>query len=118
MSTRQKTLKFVLFIYLTVITLSTCGGGSGGTTSDTLYTSTDLTGHGVISENVGGCDVLTTDSSVTTVTGQYGIVTSNPNKNKTYVNALGAKKFTTNFPNSIPITLGIYKYSYQIKLPV
>ncbi|NJO15024.1 MAG: hypothetical protein HC877_04530 [Thioploca sp.] len=85
-----------------------------------LYTSSNLAGHTVAAEcNPGGvtaCPCSEADVSITSLADQ-GIVTSNPHGNNTWVNAIGYKKFTEQLPNNQPISLGIYQYQGQFRLP-
>jgi hypothetical protein len=86
-----------------------------------IYSSTDLYGHSLFAEcNPGGgtnCPCSDLDASIESFE-NYGEVISNPREVNTYVNAIGFKKFTELFPDDTPISLGIYKYKGQFKLPV
>ena len=86
-----------------------------------LYSSHGLLGHSVFAEcNPGGgtnCACSQEDASISSFTG-YGEVTSNAREVNTYVNAIGFKKFIEVFPDNKPITLGVYRYSGEFRLPV
>jgi hypothetical protein len=86
-----------------------------------VYTSCDLSSHSVFAEcNPGGassCSCSELDVSIASLE-SYGEVMSNPRRINTYVNAIGAKKFVEVFPDSKPITLGVYSYSGQFNLPI
>jgi hypothetical protein len=86
-----------------------------------LYSSHNLSGHTIFAEcNPGGtsdCPCSESDVSIGWHN-DYGEVTSNPRLKNTYVNAIGAEKFTDVFPDGKPITLGIYSYRGELSLPI
>ncbi len=47
----------------------------------------------------------------------YAVITSNPNLNQAYVNAIGGYSMIETYPSGVPIRQGIYKYSGKIRLP-
>ncbi len=47
----------------------------------------------------------------------YAVITSNPNLNHTYVNAIGGYSMIETYPSGIPIRQGIYKYSGKLRIP-
>jgi len=84
----------------------------------TLYTSSNLTGHLVAAEcNPGGVTACPCSEADVSILADQGIVTSNPRGNNTWVNAIGYKKFIEQLPNNQPISLGIYQYQGQFRLP-
>jgi hypothetical protein len=88
--------------------------------SNVIYASPGLLGHSVFAEcNPGGgtdCACSQLDASISSFTG-YGEVTNVRGVN-TYVNAIGFKKFIEVFPDSQPVTLGVYQYSGEFRIPV
>jgi len=84
-----------------------------------LYTSPNLEGHAVAAEcNPGGgsdCG-CTGEDVVIEFFDDYGEVTSNPQAQNTWVNAIGHRKFIETFDNEEPVTLGIYRYSGRFRL--
>jgi len=87
---------------------------------EVIYVSSNLSGHSIAAEcNPGGvsqCPCSEADVDLT-VFEDHGEVTSNVREVHTYVNAIGYKKFTETFPNGDPITLGVYRYTGQFRLP-
>ncbi|MCA9872731.1 MAG: hypothetical protein KC441_03730 [Anaerolineales bacterium] len=87
---------------------------------EVIYVSSNLSGHSIAAEcNPGGvshCPCSEADVDLT-VFEDHGEVTSNVREVHTYVNAIGYKKFTETFPKGDPITLGIYRYTGQFRLP-
>jgi hypothetical protein len=86
-----------------------------------IYSSHGLLGHSIFAEcNPGGdsnCACSQEDALISSFT-DYGEVTSNVREANTYVNAIGYKKFIEVFPDIDPITLGVYRYSGEFRLPV
>jgi hypothetical protein len=86
----------------------------------TLYSSQNLSGHEVVSEcNPGGgssCPCSEQDVALQAFD-DYGEVVANPQQQHTWVNAIGHKKFVEAFPDTTPITLGIYSYRGRVSLP-
>jgi len=81
------------------------------------YYSKNLSGHTVSPEQVGTMPVYQSDVGITSYA-DYGVVRSNVPQRNVYVNAIGNTKWTDNLPSGTPIHPAIYKYKYQIKLPV
>ncbi len=88
---------------------------------ETIYTSADLAGFSVVPEcNPGGdtkCPCGQEDVHLDTQA-DYGEVTSNYRRESCWVNAIGHKSFTGLLPDNTPITLGAYRYSGQLRIPV
>jgi hypothetical protein len=86
-----------------------------------LYSTHNLLGHTIFAEcNPGGgtdCSCEQLDASISSFS-DYAEVTSNIREHNTYVNAIGYKKFIEVFPDNQPITLGVYQYSGEFRLPV
>ena len=90
-------------------------------TGTLLYSSRNLSGHGVSAEcNPGGvssCPCSIDDATLIPRSG-FGEVTSNPREMGTYVNAIGYTKFVEAFPNGDAVTLGVYSYAGEVSLPI
>lgn len=86
-----------------------------------IYHSSNLAGHNIFAEcNPGGistCPCSEADVAIGSHA-DYGEVTSNVREINTYVNAIGYHKFTEFFPDGSPITLGVYRYTGQFRLPL
>lgn len=82
-----------------------------------IYSSKNLAGHEVADEWLGGKKI---DEKISMIKSfdDYAEVTSNPNGLPIYVNAIGHKKFVEKFPLGQKISLGTYRYTVQVKLPV
>jgi hypothetical protein len=118
-SKKQNIVYSTLFFFVVAISFSLTGCGSGYTQYEVIYTSQNLLGHDVTAECPIGSSCQCFPENVDVVSKvSYGEVISNVRKTKTYVNAIGHKKFTETFPNGNSIVLGIYKYTGQVKLPV
>jgi hypothetical protein len=88
--------------------------------AETIYTSTNLSGHTVVREcNPGSQTTCPCDSlDVSLIShSSFGEVISNPRQVTTYVNAIGYNKFTDTFPNGSRLSLSTFKYKYLVKLP-
>jgi hypothetical protein len=81
-----------------------------------LYSSTDLAGHAVATEWLGGAQATASDVDIRSL-GTYGEVVSNPKRRDTYVNAIGHKKFIEKFPSGKPFRMGRYRYVAHVQLP-
>ncbi|GIV57875.1 MAG: hypothetical protein KatS3mg042_0788 [Rhodothermaceae bacterium] len=111
---------------LALLLLASCSDPSVAPCTDCeppapLYTSANLAGHEVFAEcnpgNQSQCACDTSDVALRSRNG-HGEVTSNANRRGTYVNAIGARKFTDTFPDGTPLTLGRYSYTGEVRLPV
>jgi hypothetical protein len=116
----KKKLKVVLLFALTLVIPLICGTSIFAATGQEVYHyySSNLSGHTVTPEQVGSGQVYQSDVSIASYSG-YGTVGANVQQRAgCYVNAIGNKKFTDTFPDGVNIHLAIYKYKYQIQLPV
>jgi hypothetical protein len=93
--------------------------GGGNAQANVIYTSQNLSGHSVTAECPIGSSCQCFRENVDIVPKvSYGEVSSNVLEKKTYVNAIGHKKFTETFQSGDSIALGIYKYTGKVRLPV
>jgi hypothetical protein len=108
--------------FITVALLGAARTASWGGSYQTLYTSRNLGDYIVNPEcNPGGgteCEGCSSEDVEIKVEPTYGLVTSNKNKENIWVNAIGGKLFIETFPDDSPISLGTYRYLYQIRLPL
>lgn len=81
-----------------------------------LYSSSNLFGHAVAPEELGGDKATAQDVEIKSLE-TYGEVISNPHRRNVYVNAIGYKKFTERFPSGKPLHLGRYRYGADVQLP-
>ncbi|MBF0367235.1 MAG: hypothetical protein HQK50_16785 [Oligoflexia bacterium] len=113
-------IPLIFLIYLTTCSDANAPKYIAPASAITLYSSSNLLGHTVNPEcNPGGttsCECTASDVALNS-NADYGIVTANSNETNTWVNAIGTKQFLESFPNGTNISLGTYKYSYQVKLP-
>jgi hypothetical protein len=88
--------------------------------SGEIYRSGNLDGHVVDPEcnpgNAQSCVCTRADAELRALS-SHGEVTSNPNRNHTWVNAIGYKKFTS-LPDGCPTLLDKFRYSGRFRLPV
>jgi hypothetical protein len=86
-----------------------------------LYVSRNLAGHALFAEcNPGGgtdCPCTEADVALRALI-DHGEVTSNVAVTHTYVNALGYQKWVEIMPDGNPVSLGIYVYAGQFRLPI
>jgi hypothetical protein len=86
-----------------------------------IYRSANLDGHAVDAEcNPGeaqSCPCTLADVALK-VLSTHAEVTSNPNRNQTWVNAIGYKKFASQLPDGCPNLAGRFRYSGRFRLPV
>lgn len=85
----------------------------------TIYTSANLSGHEVAAEcNPGGgtsCPCGASDAQLLSLA-DHGEVISNPFGRRTYVNAIGHRKFIETLPTGGAVSLSRYRYSGQFQL--
>jgi hypothetical protein len=112
----------VVVVLITAIALAFAPPDGWAAVYDTIYTSENLSGHVVNPEcNPGGgtsCEGCGADDVSIESEAAYGRVTANTNGENIWVNAIGGKLFIEAFPDGAPISLGTYRYSYQVRLPV
>ncbi len=87
----------------------------------TIYESLNLSGHTVVPEcNPGGttaCPCISRDVALISYQ-EYGEVISNLRRRRTYVTAIGMKKFVETDTRGDSLSPGIYRYSGEFRLPV
>jgi hypothetical protein len=92
---------------------------STATPGDVIYASRNLGGHAIYAEcfyrGTSGCECGPDDASIASY-GDYGEVTANPQGHRTFVDAIGYRKFIETLPNGYPITLGAYRYAGEFRL--
>ena len=119
-SIKQNIIVFTIFLFVIVLSYSIVGGGNA---QYEVYSSQNLSNHSVTAECPIGSSCQCFPENVDIVPNVsygeviYGEVISNVLEKKTYVNAIGHKKFTETFPSGDSIALGIYNYTGQVKLP-
>lgn len=109
----------LLYVTLGVSLFSAAAAG------ESLYTTTDLSGHSVVAERNPGLPLGSwppgDDSSDADVLlqsfGTHGSVTANKDLRNIWVNAIGHKKFIEDFAPGKPVQLGKYTYEASVRLP-
>lgn len=82
-----------------------------------IYSSSNLSGHAVAPEWLGGEKATAQDIELKSLK-TYGEVVSNLKYRDVYVNAIGHKKFIERFPSGKALHLGQYRYEAYIQLPL
>ncbi len=106
-----------------VIFLFLCSAPAPAAAYQSVYTNQSLSGFDVNPEcnpdgNTPCFDNCTDDDIAISDNGTFGTVTANIHKELIWVNAIGGTRFADSFPEGTPISLGTYKYSCQVRLPV
>ncbi len=112
-------IKAIVLVFILLIPLSNVYGDQS---FKVLYESQNLNDFKLVAEcNPGGgtdCECYDTGEYVSMESKEtYAVITSNPEKRHTWVNAIGGITINENFPDGEPVRLGIYKYSGRIRLP-
>lgn len=109
-----------VFMLWTALCVAGCASQSGRPPSRSersIYSSSNLAGHSVAAEKLGGTACSEADVSIQSLA-DYGEVVSNVRLRDVFVNAIGHKKFVERLPSGERIGLGTYRYTVSLQLPL